>query len=192
MCPADPSKLAEPVHELQRPLLKNQYINFILGCFYSLPPPAELYFSYRKTTLFKVTQNLHKSACVRKNRRKKERTQVKEICETPSQLNIPKPKPFKQAQQCYHSHQHLKSFTCVGFFWFRKCLPLANKNRLNSILEQKLSESWTNVFLEALNKFKSSRERKKCMPSTLRAKKPWCFYVWEFADTFQDYYILES
>lgn len=72
MCPADPSKLAEPVHELQRPLLKNQYINFILGCFYSLLPPAELYFSYRKTTLFKVTQNLHKSACVRKNRRKKE------------------------------------------------------------------------------------------------------------------------
>lgn len=54
MCPADPSKLAEPVHELQRSLLKNQYINFILGCFYSLPHPAVLYFSYRKTTLLRL------------------------------------------------------------------------------------------------------------------------------------------
>lgn len=134
ICPADPSKHAEPVHELQSPLLTNQCINFILGCFYSLPPPAELYFSYRKTTLLKLPRTYTTVSF------DSERTQVKEICETPSQLNIPKPKafqtgsavvPFTPTPQIIHLHR--------VFLIQEMCL--ANKNRLNSILEQKLSET---------------------------------------------------
>lgn len=89
MCPADPSKLAEPVHELQRSLLKNQYINFILGCFYSLPHPAVLHFSYRKTTLLRLPRTYTTVSF------DSERSEAKENCATPSQLNIPKAKAFQ-------------------------------------------------------------------------------------------------